>query len=84
MHHFSSVRCNHDAISYPSTRLHSVFTSKAFINQIEAARAEQVVKRAAYIDALFACVSPTHQLEFTVEDVPVLQDTLKLVFSFLD
>ncbi|KAF9652603.1 hypothetical protein BDM02DRAFT_3153710 [Thelephora ganbajun] len=59
-------------------------TPKAFINQIEAARAEQVAKRAAYIDPLFARVSPTHQLEFTVEDVSVLQDTLKLVFSFLD
>ena len=59
-------------------------TPKAFINQIEAARAEQVAKRAAYIDPLFSRVSPTHQLEFTVEDVSVLQDTLKLVFSFLD
>jgi len=59
-------------------------TPKAFINQIEAAHAEQVAKRAAYIDPLFARVSPTHQLEFTVEDVSVLQDTLKLVFSFLD
>lgn len=59
-------------------------TSKAFISQIEAARAEQVAKRAAYIDPLFARASPTHQLEFAVEDVSVLQDTLKLVFSFLD
>jgi len=59
-------------------------TPKAFINQIEAARAEQVAKRAAYIDPLFARISPTYQLEFTVEDVSVLQDTLKLVFSFLD
>ena len=59
-------------------------TPKAFINQVEAARAEQVAKRAAYIDPLFSRVSPTHQLEFTVDDVSVLQDTLKLVFSFLD
>lgn len=59
-------------------------TPKAFINQIEAARAEQVAKRAAYIDPLFSRVSPIHQLEFTIEDVSVLQDTLKLVFSFLD
>ena len=59
-------------------------TPKAFINQIEAACAEQVAKRAAYIDPLFARISPTHQLEFTVEDVSVLQDTLKLVFSFFD
>jgi paired amphipathic helix protein Sin3a len=59
-------------------------TPKAFINQIEAARAEQVAKRAAYIDPLFARVSPTHQLEFTVEDISVMQDMLKLVFSFLD
>ena len=59
-------------------------TPKAFINQIEAARAEQVAKRAAYIDPLFGRVSPTHQLEFAAEDVSVLQDALKLVFSFLD
>ena len=59
-------------------------TPKAFINQIEAARAEQVAKRAAYIDPLFARISPTHQLEFAAEDVSVLQDVLKLVFSFLD
>lgn len=59
-------------------------TPKAFVNQVEAGRAEQVAKRAAYIDPLFARVLPTHQLEFTVEDVSVLQDTLKLVFSFLD
>ena len=59
-------------------------TPKAFINQIEAARAEQVAKRAAYIDPLFTRISPTHQLEFAAEDVSVLQDTLKLVFSFLD
>ena len=59
-------------------------TPKAFVNQIEAARAEQVAKRAAYIDPLFARVAPMHQLEFSAEDVSVLQDTLKLVFSFLD
>ncbi|KAF5380136.1 hypothetical protein D9615_006181 [Tricholomella constricta] len=57
---------------------------KAFVNQIEAAREEQMAKRASLIDPLFARTRPRHQLEFVVDDVTVLQDVLKLTFSFLD
>ncbi|KZT66663.1 hypothetical protein DAEQUDRAFT_730074 [Daedalea quercina L-15889] len=59
-------------------------TTKAFVSQIEAARDEQMAKRAALIDPLFARTRPRHQLEFVVEDIPVLQDALKLTLSFLD
>ncbi|KAG5641578.1 hypothetical protein DXG03_004691 [Asterophora parasitica] len=59
-------------------------TVKSFVSQIEAAREEQMAKRASLIDPLFARTRPRHQLEFVVDDVTVLQDVLKLTFSFLD
>ncbi|OCH88405.1 hypothetical protein OBBRIDRAFT_795302 [Obba rivulosa] len=59
-------------------------TAKAFVSQIEAARDEQRAKRAALVDPLFARTRPRHQLEFVVDDVPVLQDAIKLTLSFLD
>ncbi|KAJ6544852.1 hypothetical protein DFH09DRAFT_1172920 [Mycena vulgaris] len=59
-------------------------TTKAFVNQIETAREEQMAKRASLIDPLFARTRPRHQLEFFMDDTQVLQDALKLTFSFLD
>ncbi|KAK7032931.1 histone deacetylase complex, SIN3 component [Favolaschia claudopus] len=59
-------------------------TIKAFVNQIETAREEQITKRASLIDPLFARTRPRHQLEFVMDDTQVLQDTLMLTFSFLD
>ncbi|KIK69789.1 hypothetical protein GYMLUDRAFT_34188 [Collybiopsis luxurians FD-317 M1] len=59
-------------------------TTKAFVSEIEAAREEQMASRAALIDPLFARTRPRHQLEIAFEDPSVLQDSLKLVFSFLD
>ena len=59
-------------------------TTKALVSQIEAAREEQMAKRAALIDPLFARTRPRHQLEYVVDDMSVLQDALKLTFSFLD
>jgi paired amphipathic helix protein Sin3a len=59
-------------------------TTKAFVNQIEAAREEQMAKRASLIDPLFARTRPRHQLEFSFDDTRILQDALKLIFSFLD
>jgi len=43
-----------------------------------------MAKRASLIDPLFARTRPRHHLEFVVNDVSVLQDSLKLTFSFLD
>ncbi|KAJ7104329.1 histone deacetylase complex, SIN3 component [Mycena belliarum] len=59
-------------------------TTKAFVHQIETAREEQMTKRASLIDPLFARTRPRHQLEFVMDDTQVLQDALKLTFSFLD
>ncbi|KAF8893642.1 hypothetical protein CPB85DRAFT_1230305 [Mucidula mucida] len=59
-------------------------TIKAFVSQIEAAQEEQMAKRSSLIDPLFARTRPRHQLEYTVEDMGVIQDVLKLTFSFLD
>ncbi|KAF5380698.1 hypothetical protein D9757_007032 [Collybiopsis confluens] len=59
-------------------------TTKVFVSEIEAAREEQMASRAVLIDPLFARTRPRHQLEITFEDLSVLQDSLKLVFSFLD
>ncbi|KAJ7598545.1 histone deacetylase complex, SIN3 component [Mycena floridula] len=59
-------------------------TPKAFVSQIEASREDQQSKLASLIDPLFARTRPRYQLQFVVDDVAVLQDALKLVFSFLD
>ncbi|RDB18702.1 Paired amphipathic helix protein pst1 [Hypsizygus marmoreus] len=74
---------DHQCIEFKAADKKAI-TSKAFVNQIEAAREEQMVKRASLIDPLFARTRPRHQLEFVVDDVAVLQDVLKLTFSFLD
>lgn len=74
---------DHQGISFKAADKKSL-TSKAFVNQIEAAREEQMAKRASLIDPLFARTRPRHQLEYVVEDMRILQDALKLTFSFLD
>ncbi|KAF9260585.1 hypothetical protein L218DRAFT_1079264 [Marasmius fiardii PR-910] len=74
---------DHQCISF-KTADKKALTTKAFVNQIEVAREEQMAKRASLIDPLFARTRPRHQLEFEVLDAAVLQDSLKLVFSFLD
>ena len=74
---------DHQGITFKAAD-RKVITSKAFVSQIEAAREEQMAKRASLIDPLFARTRPRHQLEFVMDDVHVLQDALKLTFSFLD
>lgn len=74
---------DHQGITF-KTADKKALTTKAFVSQIEAARDEQMAKRAALVDPLFARTRPRHQLEYIVEDVDVLQDGLKLVCSFLD
>ncbi|KAF9075605.1 hypothetical protein BDP27DRAFT_1315333 [Rhodocollybia butyracea] len=59
-------------------------TTKAFVSEIEAAREEQMTSRASLLDPLFVRTRPRHQLEIGFDDLNVLQDSLKLVFSFLD
>jgi paired amphipathic helix protein Sin3a len=74
---------DHQGISFKAADKKTI-TSKAFVSQIEAAREEQMAQRASLIDPLFARTRPRHQLEFMMDDVQVLQDALKLTFSFLD
>ncbi|KAI8986626.1 hypothetical protein BD414DRAFT_522337 [Trametes punicea] len=74
---------DHQAVTFKAADKKAI-TQKSFVSQIEAARDEQRVQRASLIDPLFARTKPRHQLEFVVEDVSVLPDTLKLTLSFLD
>jgi len=74
---------DHQGITFKAADKKAI-TTKAFVSQIEAARDEQMAKRASLIDPLFARTRPRHHLEFVVEDVSVLQDSLKLTLSYLD
>lgn len=74
---------DHQSVTFKAADKKAI-TQKAFVTQIEAARDEQRMKRASLVDPLFARTKPRHQLEFVVEDTLVLQDSLKLVLSFLD
>lgn len=74
---------DHQGISFKAADKKAIST-KTFVSQLEAARDEQMAKRASLIDPLFARTRPRHHLEFVVDDIPVLQDGLKLIFSFLD
>jgi paired amphipathic helix protein Sin3a len=74
---------DHQGITFKTADKKAIST-KAFVSQVEAARDEQMAKRASLIDPLFARTRPRHHLEFVVEDVSILQDSLKLTFSFLD
>ncbi|KAJ6513448.1 hypothetical protein C8R45DRAFT_963699, partial [Mycena sanguinolenta] len=78
-----SKSLDHQGISFKAADKKAI-TTKAFVNQIETAREEQIAKRASLIDPLFARTRPRHQLEFVMDDTQVLQDALKLTFSFLD
>ncbi|KAJ7650581.1 hypothetical protein FB45DRAFT_888175 [Roridomyces roridus] len=78
-----SKSLDHQGILF-KTADRKAITTKAFLNQIETAREEQMAKRASLIDPLFARTRPRHQLEFLMDDPQVLQDALKLTFSFLD
>lgn len=74
---------DHQAIVF-KTMDKKAITTKALVSQIEGAREEQMAKRASLIDPLFARTRPRHQLEYVIDDVRILQDALKLTFSFLD
>ncbi|KLO14002.1 hypothetical protein SCHPADRAFT_851670 [Schizopora paradoxa] len=74
---------DHQGISFKANDKKAI-TMKAFINQIELAREEQMSKRASLIDPSLSRTRPRYQLAFVLEDTDVLQDVLKLTFSFLD
>ncbi|KAH7882268.1 hypothetical protein F5I97DRAFT_1816924 [Phlebopus sp. FC_14] len=74
---------DHQGITFKTADKKAI-TARAFVSQIEAARDEQMDKRASYIDPLFARTRPKHQLAFEVEDEAVLQDVVKMTLSLLD
>lgn len=74
---------DHQGVSFKGNDK-KLINSKAFLNQIEAAREEHIARRASLIDPLFARVRPKWHMVFAVEDDCVLQDVVKLVFSFVD
>jgi paired amphipathic helix protein Sin3a len=74
---------DHQGVTFKANDKKAI-TTKAFVNHIELAREEQLAKRASLIDPSFARTRPRYQLAFTIDDVSVLQDSLKLVLSFLD
>ena len=74
---------DHQSISFKNSDKKAL-TTKALVNQIETAREEQMAKRAYLIDPLFARTRPRHQLEFVMDNEIVLQDAIKLIFTFLD
>lgn len=73
---------DHQAITFKVADKRAI-TTKALVSQIEAAREEQMAARASLIDPLFARTRPRHQMDF-VMDLSVVQDALKLTFSFMD
>jgi len=74
---------DHQAISFKNADKKAI-TAKAFVSQIETARAEQMASRASLIDPLFARTRPRYQLAFAMEDEAILQDGCKLVLAFTD
>ncbi|KAJ7052531.1 hypothetical protein C8F01DRAFT_1033117 [Mycena amicta] len=78
-----SKSLDHQGITFKMADKKAI-TTKAFLTQIESAREQQIGKRASLVDPLFARTRPQHQLEFVVDDAQVLQDALKLTFSYLD
>lgn len=74
---------DHQSITFKAADKKAI-TTKALVSQIEAAREEQMAARASLIDPLFARTRPRHQLDFLMDDIPILQDAMKLTFSFLD
>lgn len=59
-------------------------TAKHFVGNIEAIKSEQLRKRGQQRRPSFAAGSLGHQLEFDLSQASVLQDILRLVYSFLD
>lgn len=74
---------DHQGITFKTNDKKSLST-KTFVNQIEITREEQFAKKAALVNPLVARTRPRYQLLFEINDLSVMQDSLKLTFSFLD
>jgi len=74
---------DHQGVTFKSNDK-KVVTAKHFVGNIESVRADQAEARAQEGRPPFAGLPPGHQLEYSFKDISVLQDSLKLVYSFLD
>ncbi|OJA12336.1 hypothetical protein AZE42_02775 [Rhizopogon vesiculosus] len=74
---------DHQGVTFKSNDK-KVVTAKHFVGNIESVKADQAEARAQQGRPSFAAPLPGHQLEFAFKDISVLQDSLKLVYSFLD
>ena len=59
-------------------------TNKSLVMEIEGIKAEQLQEIELEGKPTFIFGSPGHQLEYSFQDTTVLQDSLKLVYSYLD
>ncbi|KAA1467807.1 hypothetical protein DENSPDRAFT_770847 [Dentipellis sp. KUC8613] len=74
---------DHMGINFKANDKKSI-TTKSFVTEIENIKAEKV--QARELDSRPPCTlgSPGPQLEYAFDDTTVLQDTLKLVYAYLD
>lgn len=73
---------DHQGVTF-KTNDKKAITSKSLVSEIEALRREQIQRRDAVVDATLAA-KPKYQYAFKFDDVDCLQDSIKLVFSYLD
>ncbi|KAG8901860.1 Transcriptional regulatory protein sin3 [Tulasnella sp. 403] len=74
---------DHQGINFKVNDKKSI-NPKQLVQDIETKRREMEFERAKSIDPGFARTLPKYHFAFEINDVAVLQDCLKLVFSFLD
>lgn len=61
-----------------------MIAGRFFVTQIEAARDQERSRRASLVDPTFVRTRPKHHLEFSLDNLSVLRDALKLCLSYLD
>ena len=74
---------DHQGISFKANDKKSI-TAKHFVADIESIKAEQAKSQEHDDIPSFSRGSFGHQLEYNFQDTPVLHDSLKMVYSFLD
>uniref|UniRef100_A0A0W0G4L7 Putative histone deacetylase complex, SIN3 component n=1 Tax=Moniliophthora roreri TaxID=221103 RepID=A0A0W0G4L7_MONRR len=74
---------DHQGISFKANDKRNI-TAKHFVSDIEAIRKKQLKEQEKRGLSAFARGSVGYQLEYQFQDTTVLQDSLKLIYSFLD
>lgn len=73
---------DHQGVTF-KTNDKKAITSKSLVSEIEALRREQIQRRDAIVDSQLGA-KPKYQYSYKIDDMDCLQDSLKLVFSYLD